>query len=365
MTLQRQDIDTLLAEEAAPRPYEDEPEDDFMRRCMRDGTGRDECRRLWERGEGAAMKYPRVVGAFLSSPWAILPEKLSEISAILARRLAGERASEEVLAKFQAGPREGYYLAGRVAVVPVHGVLAQRVSSMDRMSGGISTEELGATLERLVGDKQVKSILLDIDSPGGSVFGLPELADKIRSMRDEKKIVAYANPVAASAAYWIASQCSEIYMTPSGQVGSIGVITAHEDFSKALDAAGVKVTTVTSSKYKAEFDPSVPLSEEARNELMSKVSYYHNQFTGAIAKGRGVTQARVESGFGQGRMMTADQAKEAGLVDGAMTLERVLSRMGGVSAEGETPAIVAEAPHDPVRAAARLRDIEIRERRRT
>lgn len=305
-----------------------------------------------------------VLSAFYSTPLAILPEKALEIASLLRDRAHGSPrptdAGEAYRAKFDAlcaavqaiDPQavrrtDNVVMSGRTAVLPVFGVLSQRVSALERSSGGISTEEVGAVLESLVSDQQVKSVVMVYDSPGGSVFGVKELGDRIRSMREEKKIVAHADPMAASAAYWLAAQASEVSVSPSGQVGSVGVISAHEDISGLQEKMGVKTSLITSSPFKAETSPFGPLSDEARAELQSKVNSYHGQFIEALAKGRGITEHRVENGFGQGRMMLAEQAKAAGMVDRISTFSDLLRRLGagsaGARAENPIDKILADA----------------------
>ena len=328
-----------------------------------------------------------VMSAFYSTPLAILPEKLSEILSFLCARSKGEHDADrgELLAKNRQSRMEALYatvlaiepkavrrsdgvvLAGRVAVMPVFGVLSQRVGAMERSSGGISTEEIGATLDSLVNDKQVRTVAMVYDSPGGSVFGIKELGEKIRAARDQKKIIGMGDPIAASAAFWLMAQSSESWVSPTGQVGSVGVIAAHDDISGMQEKMGVKTTLITSSPHKAEMNPYAPLSEDARNDLQSKVNYYHGQFIEALAKGRGITENRVEKSFGGGRMMTAEDAKAAGLVDRIGSLSDVLRRLGaeGPSAEDNTPAIVAEQTGPPLAArlaATRARALEVSQR---
>jgi capsid assembly protease len=280
-----------------------------------------------------AMYYPSVLAAFYGQPLAILPRKLEEIRAVLRARAAGEKATDaEVRAATASRRHDGVQLPGAgVAMMPVFGVIAHRIGSMERASGGVSTEELGATLDGLVSDKSVKSILMVFDSPGGSVAGGPELADKIRSFAGRKKIVASVDSMAASAAYWLASQCSEVSVTPSGSVGSIGVLASHEDHSEADAKAGVKTTYVTSggSPYKVEGAPEYPLSEDAKADMQSKVDAYYSDFVGAVAKGRRTTVGKVNSLFGKGRKMTAKDAVARGMADRVATLEAVLSVMMG------------------------------------
>jgi signal peptide peptidase SppA len=290
--------------------------------------------------------YRRILSAFYGSPWAILPEKLFAIRDFLHLKAAGGDVPAEEIAALKARRGDsaaGVQMAGRVAVLPVYGTIAQRMGMVEEASGGTSTELVGTAFDQLQQDKAVKSIVLDIDSPGGSVFGVQELFSKIYSARGNKKVVALADSMAASAAYWIAAAADEIVVTPSGQVGSIGVFSAHEDLSQALAEEGVKVTLVSAGKYKTEGNPYSPLDEDGRNALQAEVDAYYALFVAAVAKGRGVSEAAVRNGFGQGRMATAKDAVSQGMADRIGTLEQVLSRLGagntpaGGRAEGEAP----------------------------
>lgn len=300
------------------------------------------------------MKYARILEAFYSTPLALEESKLWLIHEFLLRAAAAEAVAEERVTEIVAGRREdGVQMAGKVAVVSVFGIISQRVGLLERASGGIGTEELGATLDSLVNDKAVKAICMVFDSPGGSVYGVAELGAKIASYRGQKKVVGVADSVAASAAYWLLSQCQEVNVTGGGQVGSIGVLTAHEDMSKRLEAKGRTVTVVSAGKYKTETMPFAPLSEEAKAELQAMVDHYYGMFVGAVARGRGVSEGRVKADFGQGRMVTAKEAVSRGMADHVATLEQVLRRLGGDVAQGGAGAI------SPAMAAARARAAEI------
>jgi len=150
--------------------------------------------------------------------------------------------------------------------------------------------------------------------------------------------------------YWLASQCSELVVTPSGQVGSIGVFAAHEDMSKAAEIAGYKISLVSAGKYKTEANPFEPLSDEARQALQSKVNDFYGDFTKAVARGRGVGVNEVRSGFGEGRMISAQQAVKEKMADRVATLDQTLvaSRRDGPAAEDSGP-IGAIAHHRSVR----------------
>lgn len=277
------------------------------------------------------MKYD-TLAAFCAEPLLILREELDAMVVgdqehrkdRRQRQHEAFRAAVQELHPSAAVRTDGTIMAGRVAVVPVFGVIDQRAGFWS----DVSTEALGATIDSLVADKQVRSIVMVYDTPGGSVAGVPELGEKIRAARDSKRIVGMADPMAASAGLWLISQSSEVVVSPSGQIGSHGVVSMHVDASKMYERLGVNVSLITSSPFKAEGHPFAPLGEEARGERQAKVNHYHAMFTASLAKGRGMTEHKVEKGFGGGRMLTPEAAKAAGMVDRVGTLADVLHRLG-------------------------------------
>lgn len=274
---------------------------------------------------GDTCRYPLVLDAFCRTPWAILPAKLQMIRVVLLARIRGEKATPAEIEAARAAPSPPRP-KGKVYPISIMGTISQRPSVFT--SGGTSTESVGRQIDAALADPEIKAIALHIDSPGGSVYGVPELAAKIRAARNQKKIVAVANSVAASAAYWLASQASEVVVTPGGQVGSIGVIAAHEDLSKSQEMEGIKTTVVAAGKYKSEGHPFEPLSEEARAFLQSEVDRYYEMFTADVARGRSRRQETVRAGFGQGRMVGADTAVAEGMADRVGTWEDTMRRLG-------------------------------------
>jgi len=278
------------------------------------------------------VKYERLLAYVAETPWAILPAKLHEVLSVLAYRAAGhEFTSAEIRARI-GEPSSSAPMTkrgGGVAVIPVRGVIAHRMGAMDESSGGTSTERIGAMLRQVMADDSVGTIVLDVDSPGGTVPGVHELADQIFEMRGRgtKRFVAVANSLMASAAYWIASQCDEIISIPSGRVGSIGVFAAHEDLSAALEKEGIKVTLVSYGKFKVEGNPFEALSAEGLAQMQGRVDQAGEQFSLDVARGRGVRVSAVKGGFGQGRALGASEARSVGLIDGIGTLEAVVSNL--------------------------------------
>ncbi|PIT80169.1 S49 family peptidase [Limnohabitans sp. 15K] len=297
------------------------------------------------------MKNQLLVAEFLATPWALMPERLSALVTVISRWTQGAPASDAAMFQVQTDrvlrdtrrQTSAAISGGGIAVIPIYGVITQRGNMVDDVSGPgmVSTQIVTQMLRQAVADDAVSQILLDIDSPGGSVYGVSELGDAILSARAQKPVVAIANSLAASAAYWVGSQASEFYVTAGGEVGSIGVWQAHQDYSKAMDEAGVKTTLISAGKFKVEGNPYAPLDEEAQGFMQSRVDDYYAAFTKAVAKGRGVPITQVRDGMGQGRVLGADAALAQNMVDGIASFDQVLSKMhkdAASSAKSSPPA---------------------------
>jgi signal peptide peptidase SppA len=193
--------------------------------------------------------------------------------------------------------------------------------------GGTSAEGFSRRFSQALNDPTVGAIVIDVDSPGGSVYGVAELAAEIYAARGSKKIVAVANSLAASAAYWIAAAADELVVTPGGEVGSIGVYTAHEDWSKALELQGIKPSLISAGKFKTEANPYEPLTEEARAAIQTRVNEYYDMFTKAVGKYRGATPSAVREGYGQGRVVGAKEAVDLNMADRIETLSETITRL--------------------------------------
>lgn len=302
------------------------------------------------------MKHTLLISEFLATPWAMMPERMDAMASVLARWAAGRQAEPEVMASVRAdaaavAARRGETDRagnGAIAVLPMYGIVAQRGNMAGDISGpgAMSTQKFSQSLRAALADDTIGGILIDVDSPGGSVYGVAELADEIYQARGQKPVVAIANSLAASAAYWLASAAGEFYVSPGGEVGSIGVYMAHEDWSKALDTQGVKTTFIAAGKYKTEANYAEPLGTEARDYLQSRVNDYYGAFTRSVAKYRGVEVAKVRDGMGQGRVLGAGAAKAEGMVDDIATFDQVVKRMAkqikqGGAAAGNNRAALA------------------------
>jgi len=258
----------------------------------------------------------------------MMPEKLAVVMDLLHFYADGGKFSaDEVRERIGAQTRQSSRVQGAVAVLPLHGMISHRMGLMSETSGGTSVESFTKQFRGALADPQVGAIVLDVDSPGGEVDGVDELSAEIFRARGQKPIVAVANSLAASAAYWIATAADEMVVTPSGEVGSVGVLAAHEDASKLYETMGVKTTLITAGKYKGEGNPYEPLGDEARAAIQDRVDGYYHMFLNAVARNRGVGSADVRDGFGEGRVVGAKAAKAGGMVDRIATLDETIDRL--------------------------------------
>ena len=305
----------------------------------------------------APRQYRHVAAAVFGQPWAILPEKLSAIGELVAMRIDGLRMDPGHVAAVVAARREAESAhaataagsqrkpgQGLTAVLPLTGTLMWRAGAMEQTSGAVSLQEWGRAFDAAMNDERVQGIVLDVDSPGGSVDGVPETAAKVFAARGRKPVTAVVNTMAASAAYWIASAASELLITPSGMAGSVGVYMLHEDDSAAAERDGVRFTFIEAPTggFKTEGNPYGPLSEEALTHYQGIVDDVYERFVGDVARFRKASAEKVKAEYGKGRVFVARDAVRLGMVDGVATLDDVLARRG--NAVGGGPSVSTETP---------------------
>jgi signal peptide peptidase SppA len=280
--------------------------------------------------------HPLILASLASQYWAIDPVYLALMALVLARVESGEPAPAVVQDRVETDKQarndrkaQAATVPGSLAVIPVYGILTQRGNMMDDLSGpgSASTQQLSQEFKSAVADPNVSKILLDIDSPGGSVFGIDELAAEIYAAKGQKPVIAIANSTTASAALWVGAQADELYITPGGEIGSIGVYTAHRYIGEAMKKAGVDITFIQAGEFKTEGNPFEPLGDAAEAHIQTQIDGYYSKFVQAVARGRNVTSANVKTDFGKGRMMSAAQALDVGLVDGILSYNTLLEKL--------------------------------------
>src|SRR5512139_412565 len=314
---------------------------------------------LRPRARGRRKTMLTLIQTIAGRPWAIQAEIALHVRGLLAKQgIAGLR--ELAALKQEIHGFDPQAAAGRatpsaptsIAVIPIVGTLTQR-AQMVGSAETRSTQEIAAQVLAAAADPTVGSILLEVDSPGGEVFGVPEAFASIRTAAASKPIVSIANSVAASAGLYLASAASEFWVTPSGQVGSVGVYSLHVDQSKALDQMGEAWEFIVASKspYKVEGNPTGPLTDEARRHQQAMVDGYMDMFVRDLAKARGLSEKRVVSDFGGGRMLNPTEALAAGMVDRIGTFEEAIQRAAQL-AKGPAPRTRARAQAEAAELAA-------------
>ncbi len=211
-----------------------------------------------------------------------------------------------------------------IGVVAIEGPILRKPDLFARIFfGATGSEDIGAALREAGERADIKAVFLNIDSPGGTVAGTPELAAAVKALNDRKPVYAFSSGLMCSAAYWIASQARAIYATPSAQVGSIGVVQAVIDNTAALDMAGIKVEVFSVGKYKAMGAPGTTLTDDQRGLIQSNLAEIAAEFHDAVlSRGRAIPAEAMEGQTFSGKQ--AQRNNLAGMVpDRAEAMRRL------------------------------------------
>lgn len=269
----------------------------------------------------------------LTSPWAIRPDKLNEIKTIVESHLRGPKLNlsdiEARILSYTDEPvnEHGYEVINGNAVIRISGSLSKHTSAFTRIFFSSSSYiDIQNAVSQAAEDPNIETIILLIDSPGGTVSGVQNTADVIYAAREKKKIIAIAEDLMASAAYWLGSQAHEVYVSnDTTDVGSIGVLMVHTDWSKMDKEYGLTITEIFSGKYKTVGSPNKPLSDNDKGVLQAELDYLYSIFIDAVARGRGVDADTVLNNMADGKIFIGQQAITSGLVDGVATLDQIIN----------------------------------------
>ena len=225
------------------------------------------------------MPLLHLASRIMGTPLLIARSKLDVILAVLGPRL-GLPVADAALPvgdSQHAEPRRCAAPPG-IAVIPIHGTLVRRTQGLEAASGLTSYEAIGAQLDAALADPAIHGILLEVDSPGGEAGGVFELAERIRAADAVKPVWALAADSAFSAAYALAASASQLALTRTAGVGSIGVIALHVDQSLRDAQQGFRYTAITAGKYKNDFSPHAPLDPQAAERLQAEVDRLYGMF---------------------------------------------------------------------------------------
>jgi signal peptide peptidase SppA len=292
--------------------------------------------------------YSQIITKVTSTPWMITPDALRIILEVLDAHISGQITTEQATNRVRTA-RQGMGFdfdmgddgplsrrVGSVGVLNLTGPIFPKANLMTNLSGATSLDQFQAEFRKLILDDNVRSILLNVDSPGGLSDLVDEMATEIHQGRSQKPIYSVANTTANSAAYYLASQADKMYSTPSGQVGSIGTFMVHSDDSKQKEMMGVTDTVVKSGRFKAV--GMEPLTGESLSHLQEFVNQTNDGFVSAVARGRNVEESYVRENYGEGGVVSPKRALEVGMIDGIATFDEVLNSLntGGVTSISNT-----------------------------
>ena len=212
-----------------------------------------------------------------------------------------------------------------VAVIPIVGSMSHRSTGIEAMSGMTSYTTLQKQFEAAFNDPKVGSILMDIDSPGGSVAGAFDFRDYLMSKKGTKPVYALARDAMCSAAYLIGSTADKVYATQTARVGSIGVVAMHTDASGKMEKEGLKPTFISAGKFKTAGNPYEKLEGEKLKYLQDSVDESYDMFINAVADARGIDKKAIRDT--EARVYGGKKAVEIGLADGIRTYESVIAEM--------------------------------------
>jgi signal peptide peptidase SppA len=285
------------------------------------------------------LKDKAILKFLTDTVWAMEFNILTRMTDIVTRHADNIKlSSEDIKAAIGEDDDDGrvaYRESGNTAIIPITGVIAKHTSQVNGISQaqGTSCEEISANIDRALNNPKIQRLILHVESPGGSVGGVADLAAKIATTNKQKPVIAYVDDMADSAAWWLASQADKVYASRNAEVGSIGVYTVLRDSSVLNEQMGVKYKIVKSGQYKGVGTPQLGLKEEELADIQNRINSIHRLFVADVAKGRGLDVAAL-SQIADGRVFSPDEAIKAGLIDGISTLQDVIDDKKSAVASG-------------------------------
>ena len=291
------------------------------------------------------MNKTKITGGGLPALWSITPEAMvnlkHEYSAFVngteeyQKYCMAGKSIEAIIADLENMPK-AFFMRGDIAILPIEGIIFPKGNLFSFFFGGATLDVLSRDLKTLVNDSAVKTIILDIDSPGGVAFGVPEFANMVFEAGFQKPIISITSTMMASAAAWIGAAAEEVLITDeAAMTGSIGVVIEHIDVSEFERKIGIKTTEITAGREKRIASSVLPLTDEGRAVLQKQVDHVYKAFTDDMAKFRKVDIEDVLRDMADGKTFIGSQGIEAGLVDGILSSDDLIDR---INAEAPVPA---------------------------
>lgn len=291
-----------------------------------------------------------VLNELTSKPWLLTESILNSVKEVALRHMQGDKLDpisvDQIVAVRKAASDETeprFKIFGDVAVVTIDGIILKRMGFIERASHlGTSTAEIQKNITAALNDPDVKAIVLDIDSPGGSVAGIEETGNLIAKVNKAKPVVAYTSGIMASAAYWLGSQASSIVSVRTAELGSIGVYMVVVDSSKLHSDAGVTVNVVRSKgDFKGTGEIGTKLTDTQRAMLQAVVDDLYDVFVSNVASGRGMSIKDVKR-IADGSISVGKSALSIGLIDKLGDLNDAVALAGELSVGNRATATITE-----------------------
>ena len=258
--------------------------------------------------------YDRIFAQLFSTPWLI--EESWMLTLIEIARREGDFEALQTRLSDRMDATHDMMVRGDVAHLPISGPIFPKANLFTQISGATSIDTLARDFQTALDDDAIEKIVLDIDSPGGAVTGINEMAEMIYAARDKKEIVSYVGGTGASAAYWLASAASNMVLDATARVGSIGVVVAYPSGS---DESRIEITNSASPNKRVDIN-----TKEGKGVVIEELDALADVFISSVAKYRGVTDQVVRKKFGRGGVLVGEQAVDVGMADQLGSFEQLL-----------------------------------------
>ena len=262
--------------------------------------------------------------------WAMEPQAFnSQVQWMKQLNLTAHMNSDAVTRAESRGGRGEYQRTQSVALVQISGPMMKQVSSM---SAGASTVQARQAIRAALRDDEISAIILQIDSPGGTVSGTKDLADEVASAAKKKPVYAYIEDLGASAAYWVAAQATKIYANETALVGSIGTYGVAYDASAAADKEGIKVHVIKAGSFKGAGVLGTPVTDDQIAMMQERIDDLNEHFVKSVSKGRSLSVAQVKR-MADGAVHIAAKALELAMIDGIQSFEQTVAEAAAAAAK--------------------------------
>ena len=252
------------------------------------------------------------------------------------RVLAEKFGFTDMLAQLFGEVPKAYIAEDGTGVIPIAGVIGKGLSPLEKMTGAVDVSDISETIDDYAMNPQVTRIAFQVSSPGGTVTGVEELANKVRNIA--KPTMSYSDTEMASAAYWIAAAADKVVASPSSTIGSVGVYMVVADYSEAAKAEGIKMIVIKAGQHKAIGVPGAEVTEDQQDHLQEGVDEIWGDFKAAVLK----TRKMVKASDLEGQVFSGKQAAQRNLVTGLADSFNEAVEMWAENSIAPAPAVPAK-----------------------